>query len=115
MLSFILVPTYELVTYPNTDTTDYTLSKILRNEYGIQGNIASNNHWENTLGVSYYLNSKYYGLPKNINNSDELQKELEASNIDYYFVWGESGNTHLSDYNEITNGKIKGLNIYKRI
>ena len=114
LISFILVPTYELVTYPNTDTSDYTLSKILRNEYGIQGNIASNNHWENTLGVSYYLNSKYYGLPKNINNSDELQKELEASNIDYYFVWGDTGNAHLSDYNEITNGKIHGLNIYKR-
>ncbi|EKQ52020.1 MAG: hypothetical protein B655_2030 [Methanobacterium sp. Maddingley MBC34] len=114
MFSFIFAPAYELLIYPSTDSSGYVLSKTLKNDYGIQGNIASNNLWGETLEVTYYLNSKYYGLPKNTNNSQELQNELEACNIDYYFVWGDSNNVNLSDYREITNGKIQGLCIYKR-
>ncbi|MEN6551687.1 MAG: hypothetical protein ABFC34_02245, partial [Methanobacterium sp.] len=114
MFSFIFAPAYELFIYPSTDSSGYVLSKTLKNDYGIHGNIASNNLWGETLEVTYYLNSRYYGLPKNTNNSQELQNELEASSIDYYFVWGDSNNVNLSDYREITNGKIQGLKIYQR-
>jgi hypothetical protein len=113
--SFIFTPAYELFIYPNTDTDSYLLTKTLKEDYGIHGNIASNDLWEETNGISFYLNSQYYGLPKNINNSAELENELKANNIDYYFVWGDSGNVNLTDYKEITNGRIQGLNIYSRI
>lgn len=113
MCSFIFAPAYELFIYPNTDDGTYALSKTLQNDYGIHGNIASNSHWSNTLQIAYYLNGQYYGLPKNINDSAELQEELEVNNIDYYFVWGDSNNIQLSDYDEVTNGKIQGLKIFR--
>ena len=114
MISFIFAPTYEIFIYPHTDNDSHLIS-ILKDKYHIQGNIASNNNWEQTNRLSFYLNSQYYGLPKNINNSIELEKELKANNINYYFVWGDSGNIKLIDYEEITNGRIKGLIIYRKI
>ncbi|EKF86024.1 hypothetical protein [Methanobacterium formicicum] len=110
MGSFILTPVYGLITYPQTDGEQ--LSKTLKNNYGIHGNIASNDGWSETNKISYYLNSQYYGLPKNINNSSQLENELMANNITYYFVWGDSSNLTLISYKEITNGKIHGLKIY---
>jgi hypothetical protein len=115
MASFIFAPAYELFIYPNTDTDSYLLTKTLQEDYGIHGNIASNSLWEQTNRFSFYLNSQYYGLPKNTTNSAELENELKANNIDYYFVWGDSGNVHLLDYKEITNGRIQSLEIYSRI
>jgi len=114
MGSFIINPTYELFIYPNTDNGTYDLSKTLQNDYGIHGNIASNGLWSNTLQIAYYLDSQYYGIPKNINDTVELENELLANNISYYFVWGDSSNVHLSNYNEITNDRISGLRIYKK-
>ncbi|EKF86023.1 hypothetical protein [Methanobacterium formicicum] len=112
MFSFIFNPAYELINYPHTDNGIYDLSKTLQNDYGVHGNIASNGNWGNTLQIAYYLNSQYYGLPKNINDSIELENELLANNINYYFVWGDPINVHLLNYNEITNGRISGLRIY---
>ncbi|NYB51990.1 MAG: hypothetical protein HVN35_05485 [Methanobacteriaceae archaeon] len=115
VFSFMLSPAYELFVYPHTDDGIYSLSQTLQSDFGIHGNIASNGNWEKTLQISYYLNSQYYGLPRNVNNSAELEKELLASNITYYFVWGDSSNVRFLNYNEITNGKINGLRIYAQI
>lgn len=114
MVSFIFTPAFELFIYPSTDNGLYDLSKTLQNDYGLQGNIASNGHWENTLAISYYLNNQYYGLPKNIIDPVELKNELIANNITYYFVWGDSNNVQVINYNELTNGRIQGLRIYGR-
>lgn len=114
MVSFIFTPAFELFIYPSTDNGLYDLSKTLQNDYDLQGNIASNGHWENTLAISYYLNNQYYGLPKNIIDPVELKNELIANNITYYFVWGDSNNVQVINYNELTNGRIQGLRIYER-
>jgi hypothetical protein len=131
ILSFVMEPIYELNLFASTDDNVYILSNTLKEDYGIHGNIASNNGWDNDIAserwgemlrISYYTNCKYYGLTKKTNNSNDLQGELDVNNIDYYFVWDKSNNIPLSGYKEITlsgyreitNGKIPGLKIYAR-
>jgi len=115
MFSFIFIPVSELFLYPNQDDNFYSLSKTLKNNYEINGNIASNDLWEKSNKISFYLNSQYYGLPKNDIYSSELENELKTNNINYYFVWGNnSSNVHLTVYKEITGGKIPDLKIYER-
>ncbi|MGF7118690.1 hypothetical protein J2749_001703 [Methanobacterium oryzae] len=115
--SFLVTPAFSLThTVENDIDTEgvYDLSQTLKMQYGIQGNIASNDEWQKSLYISFYLNSKYYGQVKsNITNS-ELKSELESNNIDYYFVWGDDNSNLdlLSNYKEITKGNIKGLTVY---
>ncbi|MCE7697879.1 MAG: hypothetical protein K8E24_003245 [Methanobacterium paludis] len=85
------------------------------NDYGINGNIASNGEWGATLAISYYLNSKYYGITKNTTDINDLQGELRDNNISYYFVWDTNSDLQFSDYKEIFNDKIIDLKIYSRI
>ena len=118
MFFFILQPLSEAFLFSNSNNELYDLSNTLKNDYEIHGNIASansNDEWWSTMVLSYYLNSKYYGLTKAINNSTSLQRELENDNIDYYFVWNNKSIPKLSDYTEITDNKIDGLKIYSRI
>jgi len=115
MVSFMLTPTYELISYAGADHEIPALSKTLKNNYEIQGNIASNDNWAGTLCISYYLEAKYFGLTKKTDNLTYLENELKANDIDYYFVWNEQNNIILSDYREITGGKIKDLRIYSRL
>ena len=115
MFSFITAPAVGLITYPIEDVNSYSLSEVLETDYHIHGNIASNDLWEQTNRISFYLNSQYYGLPKNINNSQELENELKRNDIDYYFVWGNSSFVNMTTYKEITNNKLHDLKIYSNI
>ncbi len=100
--------------YASQKANYYNLSNILKEDYGVHGNIASN-IWNETPSIVYYLHGKYYGVTKsNINNSKELEKELKDNNIDYYFLWNSAADLQLSGYHEITNGKISGLKIYSK-
>lgn len=107
-------PIYETVLFSDASNSIYDLSNILKNEYGIQGNIASNEWGGKSLIISYYLGAKYYGKTKS-KNSIDLMKELDENNIDYYFLWNGEEYFRLSGYKEITEGKIIGLKIYSRI
>lgn len=115
IFSFIIMPVINLIQSVNMSKGFYDLSQNLGENYGVHGNIASNDEWEETIYVSYYLNAQYYGMPKNITNSNGLQNELENSNINYYFVWDGQDNLNLKDYKEITYGNIQRLKIYSRI
>jgi hypothetical protein len=115
VFSFIIQPINSGIAISSNDNSAYTISNTLKNDYNVHGNIASNLNEFNSISISYYLNSKYYGLTNETKNLVDLQKELEYNNIDYYFVWDNMNITNLSGYEEITNGKIKGLNIYSKI
>lgn len=110
----MVTPTIELVSYVGSDNQIPTLSSNLKNDYQIKGNIASNDRWAETLSISYYLESRYFGLTKN-STPASLEEELESNNIDYYFQWSVPDELTLSNYQEITGNRIKNLKIYSRL
>jgi hypothetical protein len=113
IVSFILLPTLQATFFANQKDESYALSNVLKAEYNIHGNIASNS-WDSTSTIAYYLDSKYYGSTKKTEDLNQLNKELTGNNIDYYFVWNNTEDLNLSDYHEITNGNIVGLRIYSK-
>ena len=108
------MPLKNLIQSININRDIYILSNILENQYGIQGNIASNKERHKSLYLSYYLNSKYYGEAYNNIAEKDLPAELSKNNIDYYLVWDESNDESqiLSSYTEITSEGVPGLRIY---
>jgi len=113
-LSFA-VPAYGgLKSYANRGKSVHNLSKVLRNVIAPHSHIASNTNWPLTLFLSYHLNARYYGVQKKNITAAELKRELEKYGIDYYLLWG--GATidlrFLTNYEEITGGRVPGLRIY---
>jgi hypothetical protein len=115
VFSFIITPINGLINGYNAEENIYQLGNILKNNYNLDGNIASNAEWEITTYSVYYAGGKYYGQTKENTTFNELKKELSDNNINYYLVWGNSKeNVYLSRcFKEITNNKIEGLKIYK--
>jgi len=114
ILSFIAVPTKKLIRNINTGEKIHNIYKELDSRYNIDGNVAANGDWVNSLHLSYYLDVSYYGTPRENISSKELKKELEKNNIDYYIVWdGERDDAQLlSNYKELTDNEISSLQIY---
>ena len=114
ILAFVLQPICELFLFADDEDLDYTLSNNLKN-LGIQGgNLASNEEWVSMNGIAFYLDSKYYGIPKKTDNITNLEKELSDNHIDYFFVWNDA-NFVMPGYKEITGGKIRDLKVYSKI
>lgn len=112
-LSFILMPVNFLHTNIDTGEDVYTLSETLKTQYGVHGNIATNDRLMDTQFLSFYLNTTSFGQSKRDISDAELQLQLEKYSIDYYFVWGNS-TPSLTGYTEITRDRIRDLKIYKR-
>lgn len=109
---FISMPINYLVQNVNTGEDSYYQSYIL-NQYGVHGNVASNDNLPKMNYLEYYMNITSFGQSqKNISNS-KLISELKKYEIDYYFIWDNSNQTtYMRNYSEITNGKIKNLKVY---
>lgn len=112
-LSFILMPLNFLYANLNTGKDIYTLSQTLKTQYGVQGNIASDGRLIDTQYLSFYLNTTSFGESKKDIADDELQLQLVKYDINYYLVW-DSSTPKIISYTEITDGKIKGLKIYRK-
>ena len=113
-MSFLPMPLKQLVKTINRDKDTYSLSKILERRYDIRGNIASNDNWNRTLYLSFYLNCQYYGIPRKGDISSEyLVGELNKHSIDYYFVWGKCNDNLLllANYRDVV-GVTPRLRIY---
>jgi hypothetical protein len=112
-VSFIMMPVNYLVQNIYTGEDTYTLSNTLTDQYGVHGNVATNDKLSNLEFLKYYMNMTVYGQAQKNISSGELQNELKEYGIDYYFVWGSSNqSSYLKGYEEVTNGKIEGLKIY---
>ena len=107
------MPINALYTNLNTGKDIYTLSNTLKTQYGIHGNIATNDRLIDTQYLSFYLNTTSFGQSKQNIADEELQLQLEKYDIDYFFLWGNS-TPYLIGYSEITGGKIEDLKIYKK-
>ncbi|OPX58554.1 MAG: hypothetical protein A4E25_01612 [Methanobacterium sp. PtaB.Bin024] len=120
VLSFMLLPVSSLLNDTSSSNSPYDAGRTLfsltdsLDNYNVSGRIASDDKWHASLYLSYYLNSKYYGKI-NQSNSMDLQNELEKNNIDYYFVWNNPDDVHLSHYKDITGDRLRFLNVFKRV
>ncbi len=64
MLSFMITPIMEIGGFVGSGDQLLSVGVTLRNEYNLQGNIASNDRWADTMSLSYYLGSRYFGVTK---------------------------------------------------
>lgn len=119
IVSFLILPINGIIYYYDMDKSLVDISNGLKEIHPIHGNIASNGNMRNggykqSLYLSYYLESRYYGFTDDISGL-ELKKQLDNHEINYYILWENyyadpqlvSGN-----YPEITEGRIEGLKIY---
>lgn len=122
VISFIFTPARYVIQVGSggMDSEMYYMSTDLI-KYNIKGNIASNREhvpvhdaWHKTFRLAYWLDSRYYGQPKEEISDNDLQDEFNKYEIDYYFFWGRSDTApqFLSQYNEVTNGEMPGLKVY---
>jgi len=65
----------------NVGKTFHDIGYNLKDNYSINGNIASNGQW--SLILANYLNDKYYGQTKKDTSLKNLQTELKNDNVDY--------------------------------
>lgn len=124
VVSFLTMPVTGLTSFyfngvnGYVESQYYNWSNIIEAQYPVHGNIASNGNAEDgaykkTLHTSYFLGTSYYGFSRPNETDNDLQADFKNYNIDYYFVWGSSGNEALlSKYEEVSGGKIAGLRIY---
>lgn len=113
-LLFAVPASEKLRSQVNVKKYVYVLSEVLKNRISPDCNIASNTEWSMSLYLAYYLDCKYYGAQKKGISKIELKRQLERYGIDYYFVWGGAAGdfSFLSNYQDITGGRIGGLRIY---
>lgn len=109
--SFLILPVRNLKMNLDYGIQFYNFSKAI-SKFGIEGRVASNIYWHETLYVSFYMNWKYYG---EIGREAKIKESLEKNEIDYFLVWGQDNKRlkFISNYEEITKGAIKGLRVYK--
>ncbi len=117
VVSLLVMPLTGLVQNKDSGKSIYDLANTINNQYYIHGNIASNDGYIASMYMTYLWNSHYYGtsLKNWVTIGDyELEKDLQAYDIDYYLYWGDSNYNSdvLLKYREITGGKIKDLKIY---
>lgn len=111
VLSFVFTPVRRLLININQDRDIYDLSLVLKGG-GLSGNIASNKNWSNTSILSYYLNTKYFGMPVKGAEKVELIKQLKKYKIDYYLKWGNE-NDDFDFENEYPAIVLNDLVVYK--
>ncbi len=113
-LSFAVPASLSLKDSTNRGKGIYSLSKVLKSHVAPNCKIASNTSWAGSLYLSYHLDCKYYGAQKKNISRTELKRQLEKYGIDYYLFWGGAALDlrFLTNYAEITGGRIPGLRIY---
>jgi hypothetical protein len=65
----------------------YLVSQELKKYIHLGDRIASNDEWNMSLYMAYYLNVPYYGIPKSGIDKQTLNKELHKFNINRYLIW----------------------------
>lgn len=111
--SFLLLPVVKLYTNLNSENYIFDINTKI-SQFDINGRIASDKNWHDSLYLSFYNGWQYYGERGRL-NSLELETEFKEKMIDYYLVWAPINNRtkFLQSYDEITNGKTDRIKIYK--
>ncbi|UCD34174.1 MAG: hypothetical protein JSU90_07680 [Nitrospiraceae bacterium] len=125
VLSFVVTPAKSVIEMSgdNLNRDMHELGTMLSRQYGIKGNFASNRQhmrttvhdsWHKTFRLAYWMDSRYFGEEGEHMSAGELERDLNAFGIDYYFYWEdeEAPPGFLMQYREVTAGEIPGLRIY---
>ncbi len=110
--SFVVMPANYLAGNLHTGEDIYNLSSTLMGQYGVHGNVATNDQLTDLNYLAYYMNITVYGQAQKNISSAELQNDLEKCGVEYYLVWGSNQSVNLTGYNEITRGNLKDLKVY---
>lgn len=109
----VLMPVNYLLGNVNTGKDSYTLAKTLT-EYGVQGNVATNDNLTEMNYLQYYMNTDLYGQSQNNISSEKLIQDLKSLGINYYFVWGSSNqNSYMVGYKQVANLTTYNLVVYR--
>lgn len=89
----------------------FNLSKELKDKYGIKGNIASNDEFNRSLFIAYYIDCKYFGISLKYKIEEILDKILEFK-IDYYLIWNnKDSNSILESINKEAGKKYPPIKL----
>jgi len=94
------------------DNRAYYYSNFLKQNFNVNGNIASTSNWGFSLSLAYFLDSKYFGEEKKQYFDTQFISKLKKFNIDYLFHYTKTDTT-IDGLNFIT--KIDSLYIFKVI
>ncbi len=115
-LSLVFMPTKDLVKDARNRPGEsiYQLSRTLKDRYHLKGNLAANDRWTETLYLSFFLDSRFYGLAGRNWTREDLGAAIKSYDLDDYLVWKENGvalepPVH---YGELTGGQIPFLKIF---
>ncbi len=110
-LSFSIYPIGKLYSHRFAGRDIFQISTQL-NKMGIRGKIASDKNWSDTLYLSFYLHSQYFGEKGKVNDAVFLQ-QLLTNHIDYLFIYDSQRSKNILSSNnfklitKINYGKIK--------
>jgi hypothetical protein len=111
-LSFLVTPVRRFIININQDKWIYDLAVTLK-EKNIAGNIASNKNWSNTSILSWYLKTRYFGMPSIDSKGKKSFEQLTEYHIDYYLEWNGEESTLESQKNKHPLIRLHDLTIYK--
>jgi hypothetical protein len=99
--SFVFYPVINLNNVSDSGKDTYNLSEKLK-KYDIQDSnmAAGHGNWRDGLLLSYYLDTKYYGLTKPLSSENEISEELHKNNVVYY-IWWSNEPIYISGYEEL--------------
>ena len=109
-LSFIISPLIGMYQSSYVGSNVPIMAENLK-ELGVKGNIASNDNWDYSVYLAYYLDAKYYGQT-NLSSSKDLGAELRRNGINYFLIWGKSPITNISGFEEMKYNQTDNLKVY---
>jgi len=93
----------------------YRAARAMRVQLGVQGRIASNREWHQSLYLTWFLGGQYYGVAPVQADSEDVARMLEDYDVNYYFVWSDETGAfpEVCWGEEITGGQDPLLRIYR--
>ena len=90
-------------------------AQAMRAQLGVQGRIASNREWHQSLYLTWFLRGQYYGVAPAQADPEEVARMLTDYKVNYYFAWSDGSGAfpEVRWGEEITGGQDPLLRIYR--
>jgi hypothetical protein len=90
------------------------LAQALAKDWGVNGKIASQNRYRESLMLVYFMGGQYYNTPRKDWTEEITEKKLKELGVDYFIVWeGDGPPPHFCErYVDVTLGCVPELKAY---